>query len=63
MPIFYRDNEDFSDATLANEAVNPGLNTWAGDPMVDPRVPFPAIVVILGMLIVAAIGLIKNREK
>jgi len=63
MPIFYRDKNDLSDANLANEAENPGLDDWGSDPMSDPRVPFPLIMGLVGMLIVAAIGLLKNRER
>lgn len=36
---------------------------FGSDPMANPRVPFPLIMLIVGMLVVAAVGMAVNMSR
>jgi len=55
--LIRRDDNGGNNAAYEEQALNPGLNTWGNDPMVDPRVPFPLYMLLAGMILVAAFGL------
>lgn len=58
-----RDDTGGDNAAYEDQALNPGLNSWGNDPMSDPRVPFPLIMLLVGMFVIAGVGLgTQNRR-
>jgi len=44
-------------------AATPPGNNWGSDPMLDPRIPFPMIMLLVGMIVVAAVGMAVQSRR